>query len=70
MPFIRPRLSLFQYLSAKHVGEGIRREDFDVQAQQLLQFKADGADVEQRRLGRGLHQQIQVTAFNVLAQRR
>ena len=60
-------LRLFQYPVAKLVWQGVRSQDVDIQTQQLLQFEADGPDVQQSGFRRGFHQKIQVAALDVFA---
>ena len=50
-------------------GQILEREDIHRHAQQLLQLVLQPPQIQQRRAGQGLHQQIQVAAVLVIAPR-
>jgi len=67
-PSYRPRFG--QHSGADMVGQRAGREDVHGHAQQLPQFAADRADIEQRRLGGRIDQQIQIALVRVIAMQR
>lgn len=61
---------LAQHLVPKAGGQAVGGEHIHLHAQQLLQFKPDRANVYQRGLGRGLHQQVDVAISRVVPMQR
>ena len=57
-------------LVPKGGGQAVGREHIHLHAQQLLQFKPDRANVHQRGLRGGLHQQIEVAVGRVVSMQR
>jgi hypothetical protein len=61
------QLCLFQHLVSQVIRKTIQSKHVDIQAEQLLQFGADRANIEERCLRRWLDEQVEVAARVVLA---
>ena len=57
-------------LVPKGGGQAVGREHIHLHAQQLLQFKPDRANVHQRGLRGGLHQQVEIAVGRVIPMQR
>ena len=61
------RHGVTQHLVSELLWQAVRREHIYFHTQEILEFEANGSDVHQRGLRRGLYQQIKVAANRIVA---